>query len=35
MSTASVTSSGNVSVSTIFASDWLRRLIARVRNMIW
>ncbi len=35
MSTASVTSSGNASVSMIFASVWLSLLIARVRNMIW
>jgi hypothetical protein len=35
MSTVSVTSSGNVSVPTIFANVWLNLLIARVRSMIW
>ena len=35
MSTASVTSSGSTSVAVILASAWLKRLIARVRSMIW
>ena len=35
MSTARVTSSGSTSPATILASDWLRRLMARVRSMMW
>jgi len=35
MSTVSETSSGNDKVSSSFASDWLSRLICRVRSISW